>query len=190
VAGVYVLIHPKGGLTSGRRHREHLAEPEDLPENRHHGAERRAASTRAARGMPLRSRTSAAPATPLGGQGPPPRRRAGAPSGGPGLMIDGEMQPDTAGRAGRSSPNLSLQHAEAAPHVLVFPNLEAGNIAQQNYCNPAFGDFRVDRPLLTGLSKPGPRGSKARQRKGMTIVYVAAVAVGGTPRRSAGPIAR
>jgi malate dehydrogenase (oxaloacetate-decarboxylating)(NADP+) len=88
-------------------------------------------------------------------------------------MIDGEMQADTA-----VIPQILEQTCPSSPlkggaNVLVFPNLESGNIAYKLLHR--VGGCELIGPLLTGLSKPVhvlQRGSEVND-----IVHVAAVAV-------------
>jgi malate dehydrogenase (oxaloacetate-decarboxylating)(NADP+) len=95
------------------------------------------------------------------------RRRA------PGLMIDGEMQADTAVVPQIIEETYPFSTLKGGANVLVFPNLEAGNIAYKLL--QRIGGAELIGPLLTGLSKPVhvlQRGSEVND-----IVHVAAVAV-------------
>lgn len=80
----------------------------------------------------------------------------------PALAIDGEMQIDAAlvpAVAGAKSPS-SLVAGNA--NVLVFPSLDAGNIAVKIF--QKFSQYRVLGPVLQGLAHPGtyiPRASSA-----------------------------
>jgi len=91
----------------------------------------------------------------------------------PGLMIDGEMQADTAVVPQILEETYPFSALKGGANVLVFPNLEAGNIAYKLlHC---IGGADLIGPLLTGLSKPVhvlQRGSEVND-----IVHVAAVAV-------------
>jgi malate dehydrogenase (oxaloacetate-decarboxylating)(NADP+) len=95
------------------------------------------------------------------------RRRA------PGLMVDGEMQADTAVVPQIIDETYPFSTLKGGANVLVFPNLEAGNIAYKLLHR--IGGCELIGPLLTGLSKPVhvlQRGSEVND-----IVHVAAVAV-------------
>jgi len=91
----------------------------------------------------------------------------------PGLMIDGEMQADTAVVPQIAEETYPFSTLKGGANVLVFPNLEAGNIAYKLLHR--IGGCELIGPLLTGLSKPVhvlQRGSEVND-----IVHVAAVAV-------------
>jgi malate dehydrogenase (oxaloacetate-decarboxylating)(NADP+) len=91
----------------------------------------------------------------------------------PGLMIDGEMQADTAVVPQIIDETYPFSTLKGGANVLVFPNLEAGNIAYKLLHR--IGGAELIGPLLTGLSKPVhvlQRGSEVND-----IVHVAAVAV-------------
>ncbi len=91
----------------------------------------------------------------------------------PGLMIDGEMQADTAVVPHIIEETYPFSTLKGGANVLVFPNLEAGNIAYKLL--QRIGEAELIGPLLTGLSKPVhvlQRGSEVND-----IVHVAAVAV-------------
>jgi malate dehydrogenase (oxaloacetate-decarboxylating)(NADP+) len=91
----------------------------------------------------------------------------------PGLMIDGEMQADTAVTPQIIDETYPFSTLKGGANVLVFPNLEAGNIAYKLL--QRIGGAELVGPLLTGLSKPVhvlQRGSEVDD-----IVHVAAVAV-------------
>jgi malate dehydrogenase (oxaloacetate-decarboxylating)(NADP+) len=91
----------------------------------------------------------------------------------PGLMIDGEMQADTAVAPQIVEETYPFSTLKGGANVLVFPNLEAGNIAYKLLHR--IGGAELIGPLLTGLSKPVhvlQRGSEVND-----IVHVAAVAV-------------
>jgi malate dehydrogenase (oxaloacetate-decarboxylating)(NADP+) len=95
------------------------------------------------------------------------RRRA------PELMIDGEMQADTAVVPQIVEETYPFSTLKGGANVLVFPNLEAGNIAYKLL--QRIGGAELIGPLLTGLSQPVhvlQRGSEVND-----IVHVAAVAV-------------
>jgi malate dehydrogenase (oxaloacetate-decarboxylating)(NADP+) len=91
----------------------------------------------------------------------------------PGLMIDGEMQADTAVVPQIIDETYPFSTLKGGANVLVFPNLEAGNIAYK--LMQRIGGAECIGPLLTGLSRPVQvlqRGSEVND-----IVHVAAVAV-------------
>ena len=91
----------------------------------------------------------------------------------PGLMIDGEMQADTAVVPQIIDETYPFSTLKGGANVLIFPNLEAGNIAYKLL--QRIGGAELIGPLLTGLTKPVhvlQRGSEVND-----IVHVAAVAV-------------
>ena len=91
----------------------------------------------------------------------------------PGLMIDGEMQADTAVTPQIIEETYPFSTLKGGANVLIFPNLESGNIAYKLL--QRMGGAEMIGPLLTGLSRPVhvlQRGSEVND-----IVHVAAVAV-------------
>jgi len=91
----------------------------------------------------------------------------------PTLMIDGEMQADTAVVPEILEETYPFSTLKGGANVLVFPNLEAGNIAYKLL--QRIGGAELIGPLLTGLAKPVhvlQRGSEVND-----IVQVAAIAV-------------
>ena len=91
----------------------------------------------------------------------------------PGLMVDGEMQADTAVVPQIIEETYPFSTLRGGANVLIFPNLEAGNIAYKLL--QRIGGAETIGPLLTGLTKPVhvlQRGSEVTD-----IVHVAAVAV-------------
>jgi malate dehydrogenase (oxaloacetate-decarboxylating)(NADP+) len=91
----------------------------------------------------------------------------------PGLVIDGEMQADTAVVPQILEETYPFSALKGGANVLIFPNLESGNIAYKLLHR--VGGCELIGPLLTGLSKPVhvlQRGSEVND-----IVHVAAVAV-------------
>jgi len=91
----------------------------------------------------------------------------------PGLMIDGEMQADTAVTPHIIEETYPFSTLKGGANVLIFPNLESGNIAYKLL--QRVGGAELIGPLLTGLSRPVhvlQRGSEVND-----IVHVAAVAV-------------
>jgi malate dehydrogenase (oxaloacetate-decarboxylating)(NADP+) len=91
----------------------------------------------------------------------------------PALMIDGEMQADTAVMPHIIEETYPFSTLKGGANVLIFPNLESGNIAYKLL--QRVGGAELIGPLLTGLSRPVhvlQRGSEVND-----IVHVAAVAV-------------
>jgi malate dehydrogenase (oxaloacetate-decarboxylating)(NADP+) len=91
----------------------------------------------------------------------------------PGLMIDGEMQADTAVVPQILEETYPFSTLKGGANVLIFPNLESGNIAYKLL--QRIGGAELIGPLLTGLSRPVhvlQRGSEVND-----IVHVAAIAV-------------
>jgi malate dehydrogenase (oxaloacetate-decarboxylating)(NADP+) len=91
----------------------------------------------------------------------------------PGLMVDGEMQADTAVVPSIIDETYPFSTLKGGANVLIFPNLESGNIAYKLL--QRIGNCELIGPLLAGLSRPVhvlQRGSEVND-----IVHVAAVAV-------------
>jgi malate dehydrogenase (oxaloacetate-decarboxylating)(NADP+) len=91
----------------------------------------------------------------------------------PGLMIDGEMQADTAVMPEIIEHTYAFSNLKGGANVLIFPNLEAGNIAYKLLMR--IGGCEAIGPILMGLSKPVhvlQRGSEVNE-----IVNMAAIAV-------------
>jgi malate dehydrogenase (oxaloacetate-decarboxylating)(NADP+) len=172
VAGVYVLITPKGGIyfladatVNIEPTSEELAEIAIMAAEKacrfnqeprvamlsfsNFGSTRHALSDKVRRAVELA------------------RQRA------PGLVIDGEMQADTAVVPQILEETYPFSTLKGGANVLIFPNLESGNIAYKLLHR--VGGCELIGPLLTGLSKPVhvlQRGSEVND-----IVHVAAVAV-------------
>ncbi len=91
----------------------------------------------------------------------------------PGLMVDGEMQADTAVSPEILESTYPFSTLKGGANVLIFPNLESGNIAYKLLAH--LGGAELIGPILMGLSKPVhvlQRGADVN-----TIVNVAAIAV-------------
>jgi len=91
----------------------------------------------------------------------------------PELVIDGEMQADTAVTPEILEQDYPFSVLKGGANVLVFPNLEAGNIAYKLLAR--LGGAEAIGPILMGLSKPVhvlQRGAEVNE-----IVNVAAIAV-------------
>jgi malate dehydrogenase (oxaloacetate-decarboxylating)(NADP+) len=91
----------------------------------------------------------------------------------PGLIIDGEMQADTAVTPEILNETYPFSRLKEGANVLIFPNLEAGNIAYKLLMR--IGGAETIGPILMGLSKPVhvlQRGCEVSD-----IVNVAAIAV-------------
>jgi malate dehydrogenase (oxaloacetate-decarboxylating)(NADP+) len=91
----------------------------------------------------------------------------------PALMVDGEMQADTAITPEIISETYPFSSLKGGANVLIFPNLESGNIAYKLLAR--LGGADAVGPILMGLSKPVhvlQRGAEVNE-----IVNVAAIAV-------------
>jgi malate dehydrogenase (oxaloacetate-decarboxylating)(NADP+) len=91
----------------------------------------------------------------------------------PDLVIDGEMQADTALSTEILSGTYPFSNLKEPANVLIFPNLEAGNIAYKLLAR--IGGADLIGPILMGLSKPAhvlQRGAEVND-----IVNMAAIAV-------------
>jgi malate dehydrogenase (oxaloacetate-decarboxylating)(NADP+) len=91
----------------------------------------------------------------------------------PGLMVDGEMQADTAVVPSIIDETYPFSRLKGGANVLVFPNLESGNIAYKLLMR--IGGCEAIGPILMGLSRPVhvlQRGAEVNE-----IVNVAAIAV-------------
>ena len=91
----------------------------------------------------------------------------------PDLIIDGEMQADTAVAPEIIAGTYPFSTLEGGANVLIFPNLEAGNIAYKLLSR--IGGAELIGPILMGLSKPAhvlQRGAEVND-----IVNMAAIAV-------------
>jgi malate dehydrogenase (oxaloacetate-decarboxylating)(NADP+) len=91
----------------------------------------------------------------------------------PELMVDGEMQADTAVVPDIIARDYPFSTLKDGANVLIFPNLEAGNVAYKLLAR--LGGAEAVGPILMGLSKPVhvlQRGAEVNE-----IVNVAAIAV-------------
>jgi len=91
----------------------------------------------------------------------------------PDLIVDGEMQADTAVMPDIIARDYPFSTLKDGANVLIFPNLEAGNIAYKLLAR--LGGAEAVGPILMGLSKPVhvlQRGAEVNE-----IVNVAAIAV-------------
>jgi malate dehydrogenase (oxaloacetate-decarboxylating)(NADP+) len=91
----------------------------------------------------------------------------------PGLMVDGEMQADTAVVPELIEEDYPFSALKGGANVLVFPSLEAGNIAYKLMMR--IGGAEALGPILMGMDKPVhvlERGAEVEE-----IVNMAAIAV-------------
>ncbi|HEY6393745.1 MAG TPA: NADP-dependent malic enzyme [Bryobacteraceae bacterium] len=91
----------------------------------------------------------------------------------PELMVDGEMQADTAVVPDIIARDYPFSSLKDGANVLIFPKLEAGNVAYKLLAR--LGGAEAVGPILMGLSKPVhvlQRGAEVNE-----IVNVAAIAV-------------
>jgi malate dehydrogenase (oxaloacetate-decarboxylating)(NADP+) len=91
----------------------------------------------------------------------------------PSLIIDGEMQADTAVVPEIIENTYPFSSLKGGANVLIFPNLEAGNIAYKLLSR--LGSAEAIGPILMGLSKPVH--VLQRDAEVSDIVNVAAIAV-------------
>jgi malate dehydrogenase (oxaloacetate-decarboxylating)(NADP+) len=75
----------------------------------------------------------------------------------PGLMIDGEMQADTAVAPQIIDETYPFSTLKGGANVLIFPNLEAGNIAYKLL--QRIGGLRADRAASHGVKQAGARAA-------------------------------
>ena len=78
----------------------------------------------------------------------------------PGLMIDGEMQADTAVAPEIIEETYPFSTLKGGANVLIFPNLEAGNIAYKLL--QRIGGAELIGPMLMGLSQARARAAARR----------------------------
>lgn len=94
----------------------------------------------------------------------------------PDLIIDGEMQADTAVVPERLEKEFPFSILKGSANTLIFPNLEAGNIAYKLF--QRLTDATVIGPILMGMSKPVhviQRGDTVRDIINMTAIAVVEV---------------
>src|SRR5262249_32279958 len=99
----------------------------------------------------------------------------------PSLVVDGEMQADTAFDPEIISRDYPFSTLKEEANVLIFPNLSAGNIAYKLLNH--LGGATAIGPILVGMSRPVhvlERGADVQD-----IVNMAAVAVVDAQERSA-----
>jgi malate dehydrogenase (oxaloacetate-decarboxylating)(NADP+) len=70
----------------------------------------------------------------------------------PNLIVDGEMQADTALRPEISAESFSFNQVPGDANILVFPNLQASNIAYKLVWR--MGGLEAIGPILVGMKKP------------------------------------
>jgi malate dehydrogenase (oxaloacetate-decarboxylating)(NADP+) len=88
-------------------------------------------------------------------------------------MVDGEMQADTAVAPAIIDETYPFSTLKGGANVLIFPNLEAGNIAYKLLAH--LGGAKIIGPILIGTSKPVhvlQRGSDVDE-----VVDIATIAV-------------
>jgi malate dehydrogenase (oxaloacetate-decarboxylating)(NADP+) len=91
----------------------------------------------------------------------------------PDLMVDGEMQADTAVTPEILESDYPFSTLKGAANVLVFPNLESGNIAYKLLAR--IGRADLIGPILMGMSKPVhvlQRGAEVAEIVNMTAIAV------------------
>jgi malate dehydrogenase (oxaloacetate-decarboxylating)(NADP+) len=101
----------------------------------------------------------------------------------PELMVDGEMQADTAVVPEIIERDYPFSTLKGGANVLIFPNLEAGNVAYKLLAR--IGGAEAFGPILMGMSKPVhvlQHGAEVND-----IVNVAAIAVVDAQEREAKP---
>ena len=107
----------------------------------------------------------------------------------PSLMVDGEMQADTAVAPSIIDETYPFSTLKGGANVLIFPNLEAGNIAYKLLAH--LGGAKIIGPILIGASKPVhvlQRGSDVDEVVDMATI--AAVDAQDAAKRNGGGTAR
>jgi malate dehydrogenase (oxaloacetate-decarboxylating)(NADP+) len=106
----------------------------------------------------------------------------------PDLMVDGEMQADTAVVPEIIQETYPFSQLRGGANVLIFPSLEAGNIAYKLLAR--IGGAQVIGPVLMGLSKPVhvlQRGAEVSDIVNMVAVAVVEAQEVPDSRKRAGP---
>jgi malate dehydrogenase (oxaloacetate-decarboxylating)(NADP+) len=91
----------------------------------------------------------------------------------PDLIVDGEMQADTAVTPEIIDETYPFSRLKGGANVLIFPNLEAGNVAYKLLMR--IGGAEAIGPILMGLSKPVhvlQRGAEVNEIVNMTAIAV------------------
>jgi malate dehydrogenase (oxaloacetate-decarboxylating)(NADP+) len=70
----------------------------------------------------------------------------------PGLVIDGEMQADTAVTPEISKESYPFNRVPGDANILIFPDLQSGNIAYKLMAR--MGNAEAIGPILVGMNKP------------------------------------
>ncbi len=70
----------------------------------------------------------------------------------PGLIIDGEMQADTALKSEISKESFPFNQVPGDANILIFPDLQSGNIAYKLLAR--MGSAEAIGPILVGMNKP------------------------------------
>jgi len=106
----------------------------------------------------------------------------------PGLMADGEMQADTAVVPEILESTYPFSTLKGGANVLIFPNLEAGNVAYKLLAR--IGAAEAVGPILMGLSKPVhvlQRGPEVNDIVNMVAIAVVDAQEAMPPRGEWGP---
>jgi malate dehydrogenase (oxaloacetate-decarboxylating)(NADP+) len=104
----------------------------------------------------------------------------------PGLVVDGEMQADTAIDAGVLSGSYGFSALKEPANVLIFPNLSAGNIAYKLLNH--LGGATAIGPILVGMRRPVhvlEHGADVQEIVNMAAVAVIDAQARGKPEQTA-----